>query len=85
MKHAGPAALDDIEPLLAQIRVAVPSLNEKKRGTFYRRSKGFLHFHEDPTGMYADLRVNDAFERFRATTPEEQAALVERIAAEVSA
>ena len=85
MKHAGPAALDTIEPLLADIRAAAPDLVEKTRGHFYRRSKGFLHFHEDPTGMYADLRVGDGFERFRATAPAEQAELLQRIAALVSA
>ena len=85
MKHAGPSALDSIEPLLASIRTAAPALVEKKRGTFYRRSRAFLHFHEDPTGMYADLRVGEDFERFPATSADEQAALVQRIATLVSA
>jgi hypothetical protein len=84
VKHAGPAALDTIDPLLADIRAAAPDLVEKSRGVFYRRSKAFLHFHEDPTGMYADLRVTDEFERFRASTAEEQAELVRRIAGLVS-
>ena len=39
VKHAGPAALDSIEPMLAALR-ALPGLNEKKRGTFYRGSEG---------------------------------------------
>ena len=85
MKHAGPSALDSIEPLLVEIRAAAPSLVEKKRGTFYRRSRAFLHFHEDPTGMYADLRVAETFERFPATTESEQAELVRLITTVVSA
>ena len=56
MKHAGPAALDTIEPLLQRLR-AIGGLREKTRGVFYLRSKAFLHFHEDPSGLYADIRA----------------------------
>jgi hypothetical protein len=55
MKHAGPAALDRLEPLLARIR-ALPGLKETARGVFYRKSRALLHFHEDPAGLFADLR-----------------------------
>jgi hypothetical protein len=58
VKHAGPEALDRLEPLLAGLRT-VPGLVEKKRGTFYRRSKALLHFHEDPTGLYVDVRLDE--------------------------
>jgi len=78
MKHAGPAALDRIEPLLASIR-GVPGLTERSRGTFYKSSKAFLHFHEDPSGMHADLRLTDDFVRYRVETEAEQAALLDRI------
>ena len=56
MKHAGNAALDGIEPLLDALR-GIDGMIEKKRGVFYRRAQAFLHFHEDPAGMFADLRV----------------------------
>jgi hypothetical protein len=81
VRHAGPDALDSIETLLTQLR-QVPGVVEKKRGVFYRRSKAFVHFHEDPTGIYADVRLTEDFERFRVQTPEEQAALLVRIRAE---
>ena len=55
MKHAGAAALDRLEPLLAAVR-ALPGPVEKTRGVFYLKSKAFLHFHEDPAGLFADLR-----------------------------
>ncbi len=55
MKHAGPATLDAVEPLLAQLR-ALGALRETKRGVFYLKSRAFLHFHEDPAGLFADLR-----------------------------
>jgi hypothetical protein len=80
VRHAGPDALDSIETLLIQLR-KVPGVVEKKRGVFYRRSKAFVHFHEDPTGMYADVRLTEDFERFRVQTRDEQAALLVRIRA----
>ncbi|WP_374532723.1 hypothetical protein [Phenylobacterium sp.] len=55
MKHAGAAALDRLEPLLAAVR-ALPGPVEKTRGVFYLKSRAFLHFHEDPAGLFADLR-----------------------------
>ena len=68
MKHAGPAALDALEPLLAALR-ALPGLTEKKRGVFYVKSRAFLHFHEDARGLFADIRnAGDAdFERIDVT------------------
>ena len=82
MKHAGSAALDRLEPLLARVR-SVPGLREKSRGVFYRRSKAFLHFHEDPSGLYADVRGADGgdFDRLRVDDPAGAAALMRRLAA----
>ena len=80
MKHARAGALDQLEPFLAQIRTAGPELVEKNRGVFYVRSKAFLHFHEDPAGMFADIRLDGvAFERFRVTTAAEQRTLLSRL------
>ncbi len=76
MKHAGPAALDRLEPLLARIR-ALPGLKETSRGVFHRKGRAFLHFHEDPAGLFADVRFEGSeFERLRVETVEEQAALL---------
>jgi hypothetical protein len=68
MKHATPAALDALEPLLAQLR-ALGGLSEKSRGVFYLKSRAFLHFHEDPKGLFADLRDVEGrdFERIDVT------------------
>jgi hypothetical protein len=71
MKHAGDAALDTIDDLLVKIRVH-QSLTERKRGSFYKKSAGFVHFHEDPAGMFADLKMDDGWKRFRVTTSSEQ-------------
>jgi len=78
MKHAGPEALDSVETLLERLgHVSGP--REKKRGTFYRGSRAFLHFHEDPVGLFADVPFRDDFERLRVTTPEEQDELLRRV------
>jgi hypothetical protein len=74
MKHAGPAALDVLEPLLARLRT-LPGLKEKSRGIFYLKSKAFLHFHEDPAGLFADLREDSDFTRYEVTSSEGQEAL----------
>ena len=77
MKHAGGAALDELEPLLTQLR-SLPRLKEMKRGTFYVGSKAFLHFHEDPAGPFADLKpsLDAGYERFRVRTAVERKRLV---------
>lgn len=84
MKHAGAAALDTIEPLLAAIR-GVGGLKEKTRGIFYLRSKAFLHFHEDPAGMFADIRAADGkdFDRIKIDGPAKAEALLARVKAAV--
>ena len=82
MRHATSAALDQLEGLLEELR-ALPGLRETTRGVFHRRSRAFLHFHEDPSGLHADVRLADDFERFRVQTAEERQALVQRICAAV--
>jgi hypothetical protein len=75
MKHAGAVALHGLSALLEQIRIR-EGIKEKSLGTFYRRSKAFLHFHEDPAGLFADLRVDAEFERFPVNTQTERKALL---------
>lgn len=75
MKHAGEESLNLLENLLQKIRKH-QMLKEKKRGTFYRKSSAFLHFHEDPSGLFADVRVGESWERFPVTTKEQQATLL---------
>jgi hypothetical protein len=79
VKHAGPAALTQLEQLLSELR-RLPQLTEKSPGTFYVKSRAFLHFHEDPEGLFADVRLDDDFVRYRVTTRDEQQALVRMIA-----
>jgi hypothetical protein len=78
MKHAGADALDRLEPLLRQLRER-SGLKEKSRGTFYRSGRAFLHFHEHGPEFFADLRLNDDFARFPATTAADRAALLAHV------
>jgi hypothetical protein len=52
---------------------------EKKRGVFYLKSRSFLHFHEDPKGMFADIREagGDDFDRIDVTDAAGQMAFFE--------
>ncbi len=84
MKHAGPEALDQLEPILEEIR-RLGGLKEKKRGAFYCGSIGFLHFHEDPAGFFADLKVGDDFIRLPINSKTQIQTFLRRAAAALKA
>ena len=84
MKHAGPDALDQLEPVLKEIR-KLDGLKEKKRGAFYCGSIGFLHFHEDPAGFFADLKVDGDFQRFPINSTAQTQTFLRRAASAVNA
>jgi len=78
VKHAGPGALDRLEPVLRAIR-ARTELVERSRGVFYRKRDAFLHFHEDPAGFFCDVKTAGRFQRHPATTKAQQRALIARV------
>jgi len=78
MKHATSAALGSISELLDQIKPK-DGLVEKKPGIFYRKSKSFLHFHEDPAGLFADLNAGADFKRYPANSRHEWKVLLAAI------
>jgi hypothetical protein len=82
MKHAGATALATIEPLLIELR-KLEGLAEKRPGVFYRKSVAFLHFHEDPAGMFADVRSDSEWQRLPVNTVAERRRLL-KIAANKS-
>lgn len=77
MRHAGAEALDALEPLLNEVRRA-SGLTERKRGIFYRKNQAFLHFHEDATGMFADVKLarDGGYTRLRVSTAAERKAFL---------
>jgi len=84
VRHAGPDTLARIEPLLVALR-ARPALRERRPGVFELRSRAFLHFHDDPSGVFADVRLADDFVRLPVTSRSEQTDLLERIDDRLSA
>ena len=77
MRHARPEDLVPLESLLQRIRDEVPGLKERKPGTFYRKSQGFLHFHVDPAGFFADVKAGGDWRRLQVDTPDQQRALLD--------
>jgi hypothetical protein len=75
VKHAGPEALAALGELLAEIR-REEGVVERRPGIFYRKGRALLHFHEDPSGLHADLRRNATFERFRVESAAERRAFL---------
>ena len=71
MRHARPDDLGPLAALLDDVR-AIGGLTERSPGTFYRGSTAFLHFHVDPAGLFADLKVDGAFVRSRVSTVRER-------------
>jgi hypothetical protein len=75
MKHAGAAAFEALSDLLDRLRSRT-ALTERRPGIFYVRGKAFLHFHEDPAGLFADLRVGSDWQRFPVNSLDERAGLL---------
>jgi len=79
MKHAGAPALQQLQPLLAELR-ALHGLVERTPGAFYFKSKAFLHFHEDASGLHADVKLDlQRFERLRIATAGEQRRFLDEV------
>jgi hypothetical protein len=78
VKHASNTALQSLEGLLEQIRLR-SGLKEKKLGIFYLNARSFLHFHEDPAGLFADLGSGADFDRYPVNTEREWKALLAAI------
>ena len=75
MKHAGPETLKQLEPLIVRIRL-LGALREKTPGAFYVKSSAMLHFHEDPGGIFADVKRDGQWFRLPVNTPGEQNRLI---------
>jgi hypothetical protein len=83
MKHATDDALDALTAVLDELRT-VDGLTEKKRGIFYRGPRAFLHFHEDPAGLFADVRLWQGWERMLVSTTPGQRKLLASVRRELT-
>jgi hypothetical protein len=79
VKRAGTAALERIASLLEELRTYA-ALRERTPGHFFLGPHEVLHFHDDPAGVFADLRLSGRFVRLPVSTPAEQAELLGRVA-----
>ena len=76
MRHARPERLQALAGLLDSLR-ALPGLTERQTGIFYVKSRAYLHFHEDSSGLYADIRLGDAdFTRLPVASVDDQQRLL---------
>jgi hypothetical protein len=78
VRHATEDDLDQLEALLVELR-KLPQLRERKRGSFSRGSRAFLHFHEDAGEFYVDVRLDSAFQRVKVTSSSDQAELLAQV------
>jgi hypothetical protein len=71
-------ALAALRDLLEAIRLRA-GMREPRPGVFYRKGKAWLHFHEDPAGLFADLRLGSEWQRFAVSDAAGQRALLAEI------
>jgi hypothetical protein len=71
MEHAGDAALDALEDLMAAIRQR-DGVHDRRRGYFYRKGRALVHFHQDSSEFFADLHDGPEWRRLRVSEPEER-------------
>lgn len=79
MKHVSPEKLENLVSLLNSLKT-LDGLRENKPGVFYRKSKAFLHFHEDGDFVFADIKLDGRnFERLPASTRKQQQDLLKKV------
>jgi hypothetical protein len=70
--------LERIAPLLDVLRDH-PALREVEVGEFILDDRDFLHFHEEPEGIYADVRLAKGRVHMPVSSRPEQLEFLERI------
>jgi hypothetical protein len=79
MRHAGVDTLEQLSELLEELRQRT-LLKEKSPGIFYLKSKAFLHFHDDPFGIFADVKLDQQnYSRHRVSTRAERTSLLKKV------
>jgi len=68
--------IDCLAPLLSILR-SYPALREVRPAGFHLHGKDFIHFHETPAGIFADVRLSKGRIRMSVSTPFEQLDLVD--------
>ena len=71
--------VEELADLLQELRQR-SLLKEKSPGIFYVKSKAFLHFHDDPSGIFADVKLDQQnYSRQRVSNRTERASLLKKV------
>jgi hypothetical protein len=71
MEHAGPEALTEPEDVLKAI-LSRSRVKEHRPGYCYCKGKSLMHFHVDPSRVYADAKIGVEWVRRRVTSQAEK-------------
>lgn len=77
------STLETLAPLLGVLR-AYPILSEVRPTAFHLDGRDFIHFHEEPEGLFADVGLSKGRVRMPVSTQAEQAELLGRIEEKLS-
>ncbi len=77
------ATLETLAPLLAALR-GYSVLNEIRPAAFYLKGRDFIHFHEAPQCVFADVLLSKGRVQMPVSTDSEQAELLDRIDLQLS-
>lgn len=72
------SAFDTLAPLLNALR-SYSVLEEVRPAAFHLDGRDFIHFHDEPDGLFADVRLTRGRIHLPVATASEQAELLERI------
>ena len=72
------STLETLAPLLAVLR-GYSILNETRPATFHLEGRDFIHFHETPGGIFADVLLSKGRVHMPVSTASDQQKLLERI------
>ena len=72
------STLEALAPLLKVLR-AHPALHEIRPATFHLKGRNFVHFHEEPEGVFADVLLAKGRVHMPVSSPTEQAEFLQRI------
>jgi hypothetical protein len=78
------STLEILAPLLNFLR-GHEVLEETHESKFLLRGKDFVHFHDDPDGLWADAKLSKGRIRVSVATPAEQGELMDMIAEKLEA
>ncbi len=78
------STLEILAPLLQVLR-GYSVLDEVRPAAFHLEGRDFIHFHEEPNGLFADALLARGRVRMPVSTAAEQAELLERMEEKLSA